>query len=113
MPYVKRNTENKIVQVSSSQDDAFVEYLDADAPELLEFVQQISEYPRVKLTKSDTEVARIFEDLVDVLINKGIIHFTDLPQDAQKKLISRQKMRQAITNPYIDIDSSDDSIKLG
>lgn len=113
MPFIKRNKENKIAQVSSNRDDGFIEYLDSDNPELIEFLYQISSYPRVGLGKSDTEVARIFEDLVDVLINKGLIHFTDLPHEAQKKLLGRQKMRSAITNPYIDIESSDDSINLG
>jgi hypothetical protein len=45
------------------------------------------------LSQSDTAIARVLEDLIDVLITRGVIQFTDLPQAAQNKLLSRRQTR--------------------
>lgn len=45
------------------------------------------------LSQSDTAIARVLEDLVDVLITRGVIQFTDLPEAAQLKLMSRRQTR--------------------
>jgi hypothetical protein len=50
------------------------------------------------LSQSDTSIARVLEDLVDVLISRGVIQFTDLPQAAQDKLMSRQQTRAKLKN---------------
>lgn len=50
------------------------------------------------LSQSDTAIARVLEDLVDVLISRGVIQFTDLPQAAQDKLMSRQETRAKLKN---------------
>jgi hypothetical protein len=50
------------------------------------------------LSQSDTSIARVLEDLVDVLIGRGVIQFTDLPQAAQDKLMSRQETRAKLKN---------------
>ena len=51
--------------------------------------QQAEEF----LTQSDTAIARVLEDLIDVLITRGVIQFTDLPDAAQNKLLSRRETR--------------------
>ncbi|WP_342618638.1 hypothetical protein [Rhodoferax sp. GW822-FHT02A01] len=45
------------------------------------------------LSQSDTAIARVLEDLIDVLITRGVIQFTDLPEAAQDKLLSRRQTR--------------------
>jgi hypothetical protein len=45
------------------------------------------------LSQSDTAIARVLEDLVDVLITRGVIQFTDLPEAAQAKLLTRRQTR--------------------
>ena len=45
------------------------------------------------LSESDTGLARVLEDLVDVLITRGTIQFTDLPEAAQAKLLERRQTR--------------------
>jgi hypothetical protein len=45
------------------------------------------------LSQSDTAIARVLEDLIDVLITRGVIQFTDLPDAAQDKLLSRRQTR--------------------
>lgn len=54
-----------------------------------------------QLDASDLEMARITEDLIDLLIGRNIINFTDFPGMAQRKLINRRALRSnmsALTN---------------
>jgi hypothetical protein len=50
------------------------------------------------LSQSDAAIARVLEDLIDVLINKGVIQFTDLPEAAQNKLMTRRQTRAKLNN---------------
>jgi len=45
------------------------------------------------LSQSDASLVRVLEDLIDVLINRGVIQFTDLPEEAQAKLLERRETR--------------------
>jgi len=58
-----------------------------------------------QLDASDMEMARITEDLIDLLIGRNIINFTDFPNMAQAKLINRRALRSnmsALTNLVSD-----------
>ena len=61
-----------------------------------------------QLDASDLEMARITEDLIDLLIGRDIINFTDFPGMAQRKLINRRALRSnmsALTNLVSDEES--------
>ena len=45
------------------------------------------------LSESDVGLARVLEDVIDVLITRGVIQFTDLPEAAQSKLLERRETR--------------------
>ncbi len=45
------------------------------------------------LNQTDIGMARVLEDLIDVLITRGLIQFTDLPEAAQEKLLERRETR--------------------
>lgn len=45
------------------------------------------------LNQTDMGMARVLEDLIDVLITRGLIQFTDLPEAAQEKLLERRETR--------------------
>ena len=47
-------------------------------------------------TLADLGIARVTEDLIDLLIDKGVISFTELPENAQKKLIDRRGLRNEL-----------------
>ena len=53
--------------------------------------------PEKSLSESDADMARVMEDLIDVLIHRGVIQFTDLPEAAQAKLLHRRKTRAQIS----------------
>jgi len=55
--------------------------------------------PAEALSQTDLALARVLEDLIDTLIAKGLIQFTDLPLAAQAKLLSRRETRAALSDP--------------
>ena len=58
-----------------------------------------------QLDASDMEMARITEDLIDLLIDRNIINLTDFPNMAQAKLINPRALRSnmsALTNLLSD-----------
>ena len=64
-------------------------------PEVQVFTQDVSIHADV-LKQSDTELVRVLEDLIDVLINRGVFQFTDLPKAAQVKLMARRQTRATL-----------------
>lgn len=46
---------------------------------------------------TDADLARVTEDLIDVLIDRGVIQFTDLPVAAQNKLLQRRQTRATLS----------------
>jgi hypothetical protein len=55
--------------------------------------------PAQALSESDTAIARVLEDLIDILITRGVIQFTDLPEAAQGKLLNRRQTRAMLKDP--------------
>lgn len=49
-----------------------------------------------RLRQSDLEMIRVLEDLIHLLIHKGVVRITDLPEAAQAKLMERSKARDAL-----------------
>ncbi len=58
------------------------------------------------LDATDQDLIRVLEDVVDLLIAKGLILFTELPVDAQQKIMRRQQMRSAMGST-LDLISED------
>jgi len=61
------------------------------------------------LALTDAELARVTEDLIDVLIDRAVIQFTDLPVAAQNKLLQRRQTRATLAN-RLDLLGGDDVI---
>ena len=69
----------------------------ADDAEVDAFVYDVSSQAQA-LSKTDIGLARVLEDLIDVLINRGLLQFTDLPEAAQAKLLERRQTRAHLAN---------------
>lgn len=94
----RRNAEGRIVALmrqwpgAQEMQDGGWEVVPAAEAEVQAFVQEVST-PANPLSQTDTDLARVLEDLIDVLINRGLIQFTDLPKAAQAKLLERRQTR--------------------
>jgi len=92
MVYVKRDSEGRITGVSVEEAPGF-EAADASLDaEVADFLAANS--PSGELVTSDLEFVRVVDDLLEVLIDKGVIAFTDLPDQAQQKFLRRGELRQ-------------------
>lgn len=100
MPYVKRNAAGHIVGVFSHTEDLSQEWLEAEAAEVRDFVLSLKGKGATdvldKLTGSDQALIRVVEDLIDTMIGKDLIRFTDLPDAAQAKLLERRSLRRSV-----------------
>ena len=69
-------------------------------PEMLDVVlHQAGALTKARVAAlTDAELARVTEDLIDVLIDRGVIQFTDLPVAAQNKLLQRRQTRATLAN---------------
>ena len=59
------------------------------------------------LALTDADLARVTEDLIDVLIDRAVIQFTDLPLAAQNKLLQRRQTRANLSR-RLDLLGSDE-----
>jgi hypothetical protein len=66
-----------------------------DDPGVAFFLHEVSSQMNL-LNQTDTSLARVLEDLIDVLIDRGVIQFTDLPDAAKAKLLSRRQARDSL-----------------
>ena len=94
MPYVKRDEQGRIIAVNLEPSDDLME-VPSGSPELLEFMRRMG-LEQSTLEQSDMRLVRVLEDLIDLLIARDVIRFTDLPLPAQEKLMERRSMRQSL-----------------
>lgn len=99
----RRNAEGRIVDLTRQglsaqeiQADGWQEVPAADADVAL-FLHGGGSQAN-PLSQTDAGLARVLEDLIDVLINRGLIQFTDLPHAAQSKLLERRQTRAHLTH---------------
>lgn len=91
MPFVRRNAAGAIDAVFSHSDEAAQEFVQPEAAELSAFLNLTAPAP---FSSMDAEFIRVMEDLIDTLISKGLLRLTDLPNEAQQKLLARKDLRR-------------------
>lgn len=101
MPYIKRNAQGAIEAVSQQAGNGFDELIEQGADELNSFLAQL-QAGNNGLSETDAGFIRVLEDVIDVLIEKNIIRFTDLPEAARQKMQQRQKLRENLA-PHLDL----------
>ena len=96
MPYVKRDGDGRITSVYQTPDEGAEEQIAADDEELRNFLtgDDPENAAKQEFMESDLGLARELEDLIDLLIEKGVFMFTDLPGAAQQKLLARRGLRK-------------------
>ena len=105
MFHVSRNSDGVLESVSKKPlPDG--ETLDENDPEIQQFFKSAVD---PTFDAADAGFVRVLEDLIDTLILKNVIHHTDLPLAAQKKLTIRKGLRNRI-HGALDLLGSDDRI---
>ncbi len=108
--YIKRNQQGQIVAVSKTAESVAMEYIDDEADELQQFLHTLKSPHHITLEETDQAMARVLEDVVNLLVEQGTIRFTDLPDAAQTKLLSRRELRGS--RKGIDLLDDGDDLKI-
>jgi hypothetical protein len=108
MPYVYRDPAGRIVSLSEKRTEGFEEEVTPDHPDLLAFLHAAE---ADRLANTDQGFIRVLEDLIELLIARNVIRFTDLPSKAQEKMLQRRQLRTALTT-QLDLipDDPDDPL---
>ena len=105
MPYIARGKSGAIIAVFKQENECASEHVSPEDRELQAFLGQneLAEKRREQtagrtrlyqaLRRSDADFVRVLDDVITVLLNKGMIMFTDLPSQAQQKLMIRRRLR--------------------
>lgn len=97
MFYVQRDASGHLQRVAVTPFEGMSETLSAATPEIQAwFANQNAESSLLQLQHSDLDMIRVVDDLVHLLIIKGVIRITDLPPAAQAKLLTRSQARESL-----------------
>ncbi|MBM5574920.1 hypothetical protein [Deefgea sp. CFH1-16] len=106
MFYARRNAQGEITSLSVDASTDTQERLDSNHPDVISFLVKSDEV----FYSLDTDLIRVIEDLVDVLIDKNVLRLTDLPLPAQNKLLSRKKVRNTLKNSLNILVDNDEGL---
>jgi hypothetical protein len=100
MPFIRRDPTGTIVEALDAPTGEALEFLEADDPEVNRFHQRQGDAAQIReeLAISDVEMARVVEDLIDVLIKKKVLSDADLPSAVNSKLNRRRAMRKTMNS---------------
>ncbi len=112
MPFVQRNQSGEIISLKKENDELHQEFLSPTHAEIVRFLTNPSsedkDSSKATLSESDQDFARATEDLINLLIEKNVILFTELPIEVQAKMAGREKLRSNLNNsPYNFLDDSE------
>jgi len=108
MIYVKRDDEGSILEMELSPSHNHEEIC-LTSSELIDFIKDSPDreaLTREALDQLDLDMVRVIEDLIDIMIDRGLMRFTDLPIPVQKKLLFKRKIRD-ISNVSDNFDEEE------
>ncbi|MGH1487088.1 MAG: hypothetical protein ACRBCI_12815 [Cellvibrionaceae bacterium] len=112
MPYAYRDNNGSILSLTQTADGQHQDYIPPTDKEVIEFLmgQEHVDLSKDALAESDRDIARVTEDLINLLISKNLILFTELPEAVQQKLLGREKLRSNLNGVMENFLDDDESI---
>lgn len=106
MLYVERSENGKIIGLRTEPGPDLAEAKTLADKEIIDFLENNldSDPLRQLLINSDSGFIRLLEDLIDLLMKKNLIIFTELPEKAQEKIIERKKIRERISSQNLMVE---------
>lgn len=96
MLYIERGDDGRIVALHKSPCAMGLEQKPLMDEEVLAFMNETGAWGEA-LASSDAATVRVIEDLIDLLVRKNVINFTELPEQAQQRIKARQSLRERIS----------------
>ncbi len=115
MPYVQRNPSGVIVSLTVLPVSKEDQFLKPDDPEVIKFLSHpeiggdLRTQSEFELFAADLKMIRVVEDLIDLLTQKGIIMFSELPAPVQEKILCKKSARESFQHSC-DILVNDNSL---
>jgi hypothetical protein len=94
MVFIQRDSEHNICAIFKENKDNKLEYIDNAHPDVIQFLTHCAMEKTAVFIKSDLELIRVLEDLIQILMTKNIISITDFPAPVVEKLVQRAKIRE-------------------
>ena len=112
MLYVLRDKSQQIIAVSDRQLAKEWQQVDLEDEALHAFLQKNPVIGNKVMQATDADFIRVLEDVIDLLIDKQVIQFTDFPDAVQTKLLNRRRYREEIrsASDTTHLLDSDDAI---
>ena len=94
MVYVERDAQGRLLRVEQQPFDG-AEHMAVESEELHSWLKMKEEVKARldRLNETDLELVRVLEDVIIVLVDRGLIQYTDLPAAARDKLDQRAVAR--------------------
>jgi hypothetical protein len=96
MPYARRNVLGQIESLHAQPTADAPERVSANSDEVRRFLGLAPEGDSYE--SLDRDFVRVLEDLIDVLMTKGVVAAGELPVAAQAKLLARKEHRESRQN---------------
>jgi hypothetical protein len=97
MVYVQRDERGRVLRVEHEAFPGMTHRVPEADPEVRSWLASRSLHEHLlSLQHSDLELVRVIEDLVNVLVDRGVMRFTDLPEAARNKLQHRANTRAQV-----------------
>lgn len=89
--FVQRDNSGQLLRVEMNAFEGMTGHLAADSEELQTWLKAREEIKARldSLHQSDLDLIRVLEDVICVLVERGVIQYTDLPEPARAKLDTR------------------------
>lgn len=106
MLYVERAGDGKITALYSSPRPDAGEQKTIMDEEILDFLHKTvsADTRKMLLALSDMGIIRLLEDLIDLLIQKNVIIFTELPEQARERITERKRLRETVASQDLMVD---------
>ena len=95
MPYARTDGDGRLLSLHREAAAGNELWLEPDDPRVLEFLAPSGPgAPAGPFARLDADFVRVIEDVIDTLIMRNVINLTDLPAEAQAKLLQRKGERE-------------------
>lgn len=97
MPYVERNAAGIVVAMTAEPGPSSREQLPAMHPDVLHFLAADARGEGEDgLLAADLKMIRVIEDVIDLLVSKNVIMFSELPVPVQNKILAKKGQREKL-----------------
>ena len=100
MLYVERANDGEIIALHNNPEHNNSEQKSLVDEEVVNFLNKSTNPESWKqlLSLTDSGTIRILEDLIDLLSRKNVISFTELPEQAQERILERKTLREKMAS---------------